>query len=814
MSVQAELKKVFGVEFEEKKDMASVIGYESSNTFCTNDTGAIMAIHSSENAYRKIRIPKTWTELQFLDVSDNKNLRQVDFEGPLPKLTHFDASDSVLEELNFPAGFEDLKWLDASRNQLQGFTMEGAFPSLNYLDVSDNQIAVLDIPNCPALQEIYAQENEIQIFSITHAAQALQRLNLKENKLDNLPRELAQLKNLHILLLYKNPLTDIPSAIVSEEEYGNSADSVKNYLKELKKANIINDRAKLIIVGNGRVGKTSIRHRLAGDAFQENEKYTHGIEFEKLNKEHLDEVVTDDLQLQIWDFGGQEIFYATHQFFLTEEAVYILAWTNEENVKAYREKDKAILPFDEKWRSCEYWLENIRLHGKKSPIIMVQTHRDIKKNRLKEDAEWQDKYEIESLSFSAKNDYGLDGLKVTICEYLNDGESIPLFGKEFPLSYDNVIAAIEHRKKNENHITKDQFYALCTSVGIEKNNEHLVLDYLKKTGLVVYFDKPLLSDTVFINPNWLTEQVYQLINNDLRPRDGEIDDAYLEEILPNHTDEMRAKFVELLKAFELIFQPKGVDYLIAPQYLPKKLSRSAQNQHNQIVKTLKLGFVFRFPKFLPDNVMINFLSRYGPYSDHFFWNAGISFTNKANEACAVHFHPEDQSLHVFANLTDQGEALQREVCKSFIELSKNAYAEISIDGKNFVVWDELVAQLELLKENPKQQILSTEEGTAVDVIDFVKFWDKRELLLPFHQQVDELVGKNKLEEALNQLLRLLPDDKGAIRLLQSRLTELEQNKIQATLSKEVEREERNNIRLGILTLCKNLDRTNIRKGKL
>ena len=78
----------------------------------------------------------------------------------------------------------------------------------------------------------------------------------------------------------------------------------------------------------------------------------------------------------MWDFGGQEIFYATHQFFLSEEAAYIYAYSDEAIAKANKERDKKKSPSidEEKWRAHEYWLDNIRMHGKESPIQVVRTH--------------------------------------------------------------------------------------------------------------------------------------------------------------------------------------------------------------------------------------------------------------------------------------------------------------------------------------------------------------------------------------------------------------------------------------------------------
>ncbi len=723
MTAKEQLASIFGKSFEQQENITEVRRYYSNNTFCLDGNGDIVAIFSSENDYEHIHLPAHLSKLQYLNLSDNSQLKKLTFESAMPALEHLDVSDSKLEELKLPEGFRQLRWVDVSRNQLQIFELEGAMPSLNFLDIGGNQIETLSLPSCPTLEEVYALENRISSFRISSDCQMLTKIHLKDNLLETLPDNLGDLQALKTLYLHGNSLSSLPPEIIADGEYGNSAKAVLTYLRELLKDDIVNQRAKLIIVGNGRVGKTSLRHRLAGDDFNENEPYTHGIEFEKLNKDHFPEIHTDDLQLQVWDFGGQEIFYATHQFFLTEEAVYILAWTNEDNVKGYREEEKDSLPFDEKWRECEYWLENIRLHGKESPILMVQTHSDIRKNLQPIDAKWIEGYGVTTLNFSSKKKHGLDELRDIITDHLK--EDISFLGQKFPRSYENIMASIEVRKKHEQHISLEQFNALCESVGIQEGKE-FVLDYLRKVGLVIYFDKPKLKDIIYIDPNWLTEQVYKLINNKLRAQNGEIDQAYLQEVLlgGTYTPTLRAQFVELLKAFELIFQPKGEDFLVAPQYLPKELSRNAQRLHNSQLKQLSLAFVFRFPKFLPDNVIINLISRYGPYSDQVFWQHGISFTNVEGENCIIHYEEANKQLLVYSNDTENGKLLQREICKALIELSKGAYAEISLNGEDFVAWEKLEKQFSLLAQNPDQRILCVEPSKDVRVLDFVHFSDK------------------------------------------------------------------------------------------
>jgi GTPase SAR1 family protein len=497
---------------------------------------------------------------------------------------------------------------------------------------------------------------------------------------------------------------------------------VRDYLREFRKGTIVNNRVKIIIVGNGRSGKTSIFRRIKDLPFREDEAFTHGIKLGDFDKKDLPDVKTAELQANVWDFGGQEIFYATHQFFLTDDALYILAWTKEENVIPHRERDKAILPTNEKWRSREYWLESIRHHGKGSPILMVQTHSDKSREIINPLEYKKEPYNADCLDFSAFDDEGLSQLKRQITLKLN--EEITEFGKPSPKTYIQVINEVENRR-NQNRMSREEFVEICMGAGITPEAENSVLNFLRVTGSVVWFPTvAALQDTVFINPDWLTKQVYRLINNDLHIKKGRLSEAYLDTVFPDYSNEERQQFLELLKGFELIFEDKSVetDRFIAPQYLPEKLEADTKQLYDDIFEELHLAFKFRFPKFIPDNVMVNFLSRYGPFSRKVYWKNGIFFKHHNTEKCIVTFEESSNCLFVYTKKDEpNSQFLQYEVCQAFVELSKNANAEIALEESPFVSWQKLVEAHKLENKN----LLATDDTTIVSVSDFVLFLDPR-----------------------------------------------------------------------------------------
>ncbi len=809
--------RTFYYEFEDQEDIYC------KHAYCLDEQGNIIGLASLSNSAEEISLPPEFQHLRYLNLGDNPQLRRLQLcEEGMPDLEHLDLSDSGLDMLSIPKGFTALKHLDVSRNQLQKFETEDSLSNLEFLDLSGNQLTSLEL-DAPALQDAYLLDNQLTELTFEPAPEKLEVLNLRKNKLETLSNKLLEWTSLKLLYLHSNPLTDLPSEIHPDKESDNSLEKIRDYLQEFKKGTIRNDRVKLIIVGNGRVGKTSICKRLAEEPFDSKEQYTHGVQLGKLRKQHLPEVETETLQLQVWDFGGQEIFHATHQFFLSDEAIYLLAWTDEQNVIPYRERDKEGLPYDRRWRTCEYWLENIRLNSADSPIVIVQTHSDVLEHKKSNDPEWtKAPYGAVALDFSAAKDFGLPELRAILTNKLNT--TIPMLGKEFPETYDKVIQLIEQRKKEVPYISHTDFLDLCEQAGIDKGGEDSLMDYLVKAGVVVYFKKELLKEIVYINPNWLTEQVYKLIDNELEPRGGQIDQHYLERILPapEYDDLKRKQFLELLKSFELIFQPEGKAYFIAPQYLPEKLEPMAQQFYNSIFKKLTLGFIFRFPRFLPDNVMINFLSRYGPYSSEVYWKNGIFFTNDQGEECIVHFKESTKSLWVYGQENQATYALQREVCQAFIELSKNANAEISLDGEHFVSWQELEHYFEPLAQHPDadQMIMDVDKKKMLHVRDFMRFSEKGEYRFEKSfeitktnknmsvQSIRKLLAEGRLREGVEALAEVIPTHlKNNIVLLQGKLAALERNIRLGVIAGSEANLERNRITYAALEYCKEVGET-------
>ena len=154
----------------------------------------------------------------------------------------------------------------------------------------------------------------------------LTTLDLQANNLQELPDELLALNaeiesrqsNTRLnnsINVHNNPFVKPPLEIV---EQGHAA--IVAWMTDFAQGEKPLNEVKVILVGEGSAGKTTLRKRLTGIDPDPHESQTHGIEIHDFEMPCGKEKIL----VHFWDFGGQEIMHATHQFFLTKRSLYLL----------------------------------------------------------------------------------------------------------------------------------------------------------------------------------------------------------------------------------------------------------------------------------------------------------------------------------------------------------------------------------------------------------------------------------------------------------------------------------------------------------
>lgn len=119
---------------------------------------------------------------------------------------------------------------------------------------------------------------------------------------------------------------------------------------------------KVILVGDGAVGKTSLIRRFVHNKFEKNYLMTLGSEITKYNQTFEG----DNISLIIWDLAGQEGFKNIRQNFFTGTNAAIIVFSHEDNESG----EKSL-------KNVPKWLEEITKHVSKIPMMLFGNKIDL-----------------------------------------------------------------------------------------------------------------------------------------------------------------------------------------------------------------------------------------------------------------------------------------------------------------------------------------------------------------------------------------------------------------------------------------------------
>ena len=450
----------------------------------------------------------------------------------------------------------------------------------------------------------------------------LTALDLRYNSLSSLFPEIGQLTNLTTLDLSSNGLSSLPPEILNKY---NQAANIINYYRSLQN----NQKkplheAKMLLVGQGSVGKTSLKERLIRNKYDPRRNKTDGIDIE----DWTIKVDGRQLQVNIWDFGGQEIMHSTHQFFLTKRSLYVLVLD---------------ATLGEEENRIEYWLKIIQSFGKDSPVIIVgnkadQHPLDIDRRGL------QNKYpQIKAfVETSCEKNTGIEKLEEVIKKEINQLEHID---DQLPLTWFNIKQKLEGLDKD--YIPYSEYELLCATEGVEEeDSQSTLIQFLHDLGVVLNFkDDDRLQDTHVLNPEWVTNGVYKILNDYqlIVEEKGILAREMLARIL-NRRDYPKNKhlfIIDMMRKFELCFDVEPDKQFLIPDILPKEEPYTGEWNNT-------LAFEYHY-LVLPSSIISRFIVRMSNLIyERNYWRSGVILENEGNKAL-VKADREDKKIIIRVN---------------------------------------------------------------------------------------------------------------------------------------------------------------------
>jgi internalin A len=455
------------------------------------------------------------TQLKTLNVSNNQLTALPESLCTLKRLKTLLLASNVFRSL--PTNFGDLREL---RSLTLGNTDVESLPdsfsnlaSLQFLFLSDTPLR--ELPNwigrlkCLEVLDISNGEGFVGEWEKDHYWSWWASRRKGSASLSALPRSLIELPSLRELYLHGNEDLDIPNEILGPSWHAVNdsrktissvtAPSILDYYFSTRgKQGRALRELKLIVVGRGGAGKTSLVRRLGGQKLNLKESETHGIKINHLSLDCKDGPVT----ARVWDFGGQHVLHAMHEFFLTARSLYLLVLGEREDMA---ERDAA------------YWLQLIRSYAGNAPVVIALNKSQGRRREM-------DRASLEE-------NYGpilawvptecADGFQASIedlrAALTAAADQMPEVRHLFPSKWWEIKEWLENMSEPYLDFAKYQEACIQRGEQVPQQQEKLGA-WLNDLGIAInYANDKRLHDTTVLRPDWLANGIYAILRaNDSR----------------------------------------------------------------------------------------------------------------------------------------------------------------------------------------------------------------------------------------------------------------------------------------------------------
>lgn len=572
----------------------------------------------------------------------------------------------------------------------------GKLKNLRTLNLSETQISKLpkEIFKLDKLETLFISQTQIsKLPKEIGALKKLSYLSIGNTKITELPREMIELKELKTLHIFGLDLI-LPNEIKYKSD--NPQLILNYYFENIYKVKEEDIRplkeVKVLLVGQGRVGKTSlVKYLIDNQKCNLDEPSTHGIIRRKWKIDVIEEKtkLEQDVQLNIWDFGGQDIQHQTHQFFLNERSIYLLV------LDAGR---------DEAGNKLDYWLKKIQTMGKDAPILLAVNKSEQNLLPLAE-TDLKEQFNIkEFFNISCENGQDIEELRQAIKSETGKIEKV------FEPIRKEWFAVKEHLENlEEDYISRDDYRKICREKGVtERQSQDTLLILLHELGIMLNFKE---HETEVLNPEWVTRGVYKVVTSlEVQKNKGVLTPELLDVEIRELNDQLHQegkdylhyppeKYIfikELMEKFELAYQIDDTENYFVPSLLPKDSPYVGEWNEREC-----LGFRYNYENgLLHESIMSRFIVKMNKYIlNKTQWLTGVLL--KYNEHDNKALVKADLSNNYLNILIDGNENTRREflaiIRDKFADINKNNPPKEEVPLKDYpdaFVDYELLLQLE------------------------------------------------------------------------------------------------------------------------
>ncbi|WP_299462720.1 leucine-rich repeat domain-containing protein [uncultured Microscilla sp.] len=741
--------------------------------------GLLEFLQISQNALGDLTPLQYLVRLQVLDVSRNR-LNDLDSLANLSHLRSLNASDNQISSLHSLNNLTKLEQLHISYNHIEDLSPLADLPLINTLDIGNNKVSNLSfLRKLSQLYHLDVRGNAIIDLQGLCDLWQLHSLNLAYNQIEEIPSMLLQqLSKLKYLYLRKNPLINVPSQIF--DHLDNCLPTLRTYFYDLAQGKTKVHQSKVILIGNGRTGKTCLVKRWLDETFDANEASTHAIQLRSQFLSALEQAQKlDHVQLNIWDFGGQDIYHSTHLLFMQTQAVFVLVWDAETEAQASQEEtlaDGSTVTYQN--HPLTYWLDYAQALGAGSPILIVQTKKE------------QDGEQVPANWNALKARYNIVG-HVSVDSALDDGYKNGF--KNLQLELEKTIYAqieksctdlpsswwqvrqeiVKLQEDGQKTLSQDTYLQICEQFQLGESSQNTLRNYLHHTGF--FFYRPEIFDNeIIIDQQWAIEAVYTLLDRqgmfmEYRGK-GFFKGKDLNLVWNKRSLAEQELLVSFMESCEMCvevsrywgkltggFVPFEKREYLAPQLLPDE---PIPNQADIFPVGVKGVYIKVKHAFLHTGIMQHFIVSYASQAARENIKKNCIYLHYAGQKVLIQALPAGNEILVRLATPDSDEVLSSfgEVLQSIrLELiaigqstTTGTQEMVSIDGKGYVAWNDLRNHS---PENPKIRAYS---GQCYDFAEFEVFLNREHR--PFNHPLKgryDFASFAELKELVEQALAYL-----------------------------------------------------------
>ncbi|XP_064636061.1 uncharacterized protein LOC135493099 isoform X2 [Lineus longissimus] len=478
----------------------------------------------------------------------------------------------------------------------------------------------MEVLELEGLEDLYLENQAIhdvppEIERLTK----LRHLSLKYNPLlETIPGTIGGMKSVETINLRCCPsMKTPPGEIISR-----GIIAIKAYLKYLFGDETECHRTKLMLVGLGGAGKTSLLRALTCGEYKTKptvgEDITDGIDIGSWTVSRSDD---KHITFSTWDFAGQTIYYNTHQFFLSKRAVYLLLWTTR-------------LGYEH--AGLDFWLSSISCHAPDTPIFIVGTHCDqVAKSELPKQELMKQYKQIVGFHFvSSITGTGIRELQE---ELLESALGQQYMGERVPKIWMDLEKKVLDNRRNTSIMKWSDLQAHALEVGIfDEKDTKQAIQLLHDLGTVQYFDNDFLREHIVINPQWIVDVMSCIVSVKESPiRDGRFFHKDMKIIWKKEREDLHKWLLRLTERFDLTFplvteEKINVVPCLLPQQEPGIDWMDTSLPENDSIREMKIVYKFSY---LPAGLFNRAQVRLFEFSDSSrIWKQGSLLSKNGHQA--------------------------------------------------------------------------------------------------------------------------------------------------------------------------------------